>query len=205
MAIVIGPARLGQADWATLEATRLTNGPQRAFNLANGNTVVAVAVRRAPGLMAAAEALCALSHPAEALSVLSRAEAKVTLPALPVELTKFVDTRAIASTDAALLSRVCAWLAANPYEISKAKTPLAALAAVSAVSRAPAVDAGKVAELEELCRTALVSTCPTLTVAKSRRVCEAAALAVSGGKRGRPRHGVPAQPPRRRPACAVRR
>jgi len=106
-------------DWAIAEATRLGE----RMRLADAQVTAETAARRAPGLKAAAEALnqlCATSHPSAG--------------AIPAEVRAEAKKWAAASTDAALCARVGTWLLHAPYELTKGRTPLAAIAAAAPVA-----------------------------------------------------------------------
>ena len=118
------PAVRSVKDWAVAEALRLY--PKKAKEVA-----AAAAARRAPGLMAAAEALDRLAGRAD----------DFLLEAIPQPVRDYLDAAGapmeegeVGSVDDATIDRVEKWLRRSPYELKKVSSPLAAIAAAAPVA-----------------------------------------------------------------------
>ena len=118
------PAARSVKDWAVAEALRLY--PKKAKEVA-----AAAAARRAPGLMAAAEALDRLAGRAD----------DFLLEAIPQPVRDYLDAAGapmeegeVGSVDDATIDRVEKWLRRSPYELKKVSSPLAAIAAAAPVA-----------------------------------------------------------------------
>jgi hypothetical protein len=109
------------AEWGAAEAKRLLDRKQRGMTPA---LCAQAGARRAPGIMAGAQALRTLLHSGDA-------DVKQGIPA---NVRAEVVANAALATDAECVSRVAEWLRSCPYELSRCNTVLAALAAVAPVA-----------------------------------------------------------------------
>jgi hypothetical protein len=167
------PPTKSLVDWAVAEALRLVTTRKGAEKEA----AAIAAARRAPGLQAAA---CALKR-------LSLVTGDALLQAAIPQSVRDEVAAEKPSVDEKVVSRVDKWLRAAPYELTRAKSATAAIAAACPVAllQTQQIDAPRNEELEAACRTALDKhSSRRLHAARVHRTSHADAVS-SGTKRPR--------------------
>lgn len=142
-------------EYGTAEALRLVSS-RRVDDAAAAQA----AARRAPGIKAAAEALCRIVGESEELALRS----------LPSSLRAEVTACAAPSESEPLVGRMVSWLRSNPHALLSCKTPGAALAAAAPIAmysvQCPTT-APRNLELEAACKAVIASN-PDLKLASTR-------------------------------------